>query len=699
MANEITAEFLCKQLTASRNREKAFRKKGRECSEIYEEKEPEAIPFNILYSNTETLAPALYNTTPRPQVTRRFKDPDPMAASASLFGKRALEYLIDNGYQNYETFDDVMKGIVLDSLVPGRGIPRVKYHADIERDDEGNPVKLNSEMVCVERWQWDRFLMGYAQKWIDVPWIAYEHCMTKQDLVDNFGKEKAELIEIKSAPETDDDDREAIPQEDRLSDAEAVTKVHEVWHKASRKIYWVSEDNTTVILREDEDPYQLVNFFDCPDQLKLFRRIKSLIPRQLYDFYRQQARELNDITRRMTSIVKQIRVRGCYDSTLGETLKKILSEDEDGAFVPAQNPAMMEMGSFEKAIWFLPIEKLAATYVQLAQQRQAVKQVIYEITGVSDILRGASVASETATAQEIKNQWGTLRLKRSQRLVSITARDILRIMLELAMTKLSESTLKQMTGLPFPTTEEKQQAVAQVQAMQQQMQLAQQMGVPPQQPNPEFEKIQKAASSPSMGELQALLADDKQRSYRVDIETNSTVDAEATEDKQDISELLNAIAQFMNGVAPMIEKGVMPFEAAKAMLMTIVRRYNFGPELESALEMMKAPQQQGNPEQQKQMEQQQKMLQQEQQKLMQERQALELQKQQAKMEMDAQRQALEMEKTFAIREIQQAAKFATKDQQLAIKSAEQSAANKIEGMLTKAAAQREGEEDGLHTES
>ena len=82
-------------------------------------------------------------------------------------------------------------------------------------------------------------------------------------------------------------------------------------------------------------------------------------------------------------------------------------------------------------------------------------------------------------------------------------------------------------------------------------------------------------------------------SYKIDIETNSTIDAEASQDKQDIAELLNGVSQFLNGVAPLVEKGLLPMDVAKGMLLTISRRFNFGSQLEEALEKMQPPQQKG----------------------------------------------------------------------------------------------------------
>ena len=197
------------------------------------------------------------------------------------------------------------------------------------------------------------------------------------------------------------------------------------------------------------------------------------------------------------------------------------------------------------------------------------------------------MASETATAQNIKNQWGTLRLKKLQKQVARYVRDCLRIMGEIAMTKFSQQTISQMTGLQFPTAEQK----AQAQALLQQAQASQVPGQPQQQPP---QQLIAMAQLPTWEDIMGLLANDLQRNYRIDVETNSTVDAEATEDKQNMGEFLNAIAQFMNGAAPLVQQGVLPFDAAKSILLAVTRRYRFGPEVEDDLKKMQPPQPQGN---------------------------------------------------------------------------------------------------------
>jgi hypothetical protein len=101
--------------------------------------------------------------------------------------------------------------------------------------------------------------------------------------------------------------------------------------------------------------------------------------------------------------------------------------------------------------------------------------------------------------------------------------------------------------------------------------------------------------APSWEDIEAILQNDVSLHYKTDIETNSTIDAEAAQDKQDISELLNAVSQFLNGVAPLVEQGILPVEVAKSMLLVVSRRFNFGSQLEDALNAMKAPEPKTDP--------------------------------------------------------------------------------------------------------
>lgn len=566
------------EIAAARKREKDWRKEGKRLLEIYGGEKKDQTPFNVLYSNTETLLPALYNSQPRPVVQRRFKDEDPLGKAAALAGQRVLEFGIDTNSEEYASFDDIMTDAVLDALLPGRGATRVKYDADIVDTPDAvgktTPV-VRYELVCYESIKWDRWIFGFAKKWKRVPWIAYEHDVTKEEAGKLFTAEVAGKLTYSPLEEVDSEDN-TQSRDDKTDEDRKVARVYEIWDRAGgEKVRFVAPTYHENYLKVDEDPLEITGFFPMPEPLRFLRKSNDQMPVALYMLYENQAKELNRITTRINKIVEAIKVRGIYagtDSALEDLLKK-----DDNTLVPAGEASAIFEGQMDKMIWLMPIEKLITVLQQLFIAREACKKVIYEITGISDILRGSSVASETLGAQEIKQQWGTMRLKRLQREVQRYARDLLRISLEIAAKKFSVHTFATMTGLPFPTV----QAQA---AAQSQIAIAQASGQPP---PPQAQAI---LAQPPWEKVLETLRDNTQRQYRIDIETNSTVDLEATEDQKNISDVMTAIAQFLNGVAPLIESGTMPFQVAQAMLLGIVRRFRFGPEIEDYIKSMQPPQ-------------------------------------------------------------------------------------------------------------
>lgn len=596
------------QISDALTREKKYRKIGHQCVGLYEAKDPSAVPFSILYANTETLAPAVYNARPIPIVQRRYKDPDPLGKAVADVSTRTLKYLVDTENADYDSFDDLMNPAVIDALVTNRGVTRFKYVAH----DEGS---YSPECVYGESVRWDKFFHGYARTWKKVPWIGFEWDMSEDEVRKNFPDKPIDFKNLSFSAEADEDgDRSESTQE--LKGVKLV-KVFEIWDKRSRKVFFFSPCYTKGPLREADDPLELSGFFPIPRPMNFLRRITTLVPIPLYEHYRSQAAELNEITRRLKAIIKAIRFRGAYNAAVDGIDKMLKAEDNE--LVPVENVQSMPDGTgMDKLIWTVPTNELATTAQSLYQQREAIKMTIYEITGISDILRGASVASETATAQNIKNQWGTLRLKKMQKEVQRYCREALAIMLEIASKRFEQQTFMKMTGAPYLTAGQKAE-VAQMQqmaAMTQQIGPAQMQppagpgappGMPPmagppmvaQQPPPAPPSLPPEISAlmeqPSWEEIYATLQNSVLASYKTDIETNSTIDAEAAQDKQDIAELMTAISQFLQGVSPLVEKGVLSMDLAKNMLLTICRRYNFGPQLEDSINLMKEPEAKADP--------------------------------------------------------------------------------------------------------
>lgn len=597
--------FWCQEIDDARKREKCFRKLARKVVSIYETDKKEDLPFNILYSNTETLQSALYNSTPRPSVNRRFKDEDPTAKVASKLVTRYLEYFIDSNDRDYSNFDEMMQSAVAEALVPGRGVTRFKYEAETETIPASEEIaedgtvttipeseKVVYETVCGEEIPWDRLSFGYAKRWSEVPWLAIEHFMSREDLVKNFGEEKGRAIKltVTEAVGGDKEDGEDSPPPKDLGEA-TLARVYEIWDKLEKEVIFICPEEKT-ILKTVPDPLQLSGFYPIPRPLVFGKKLSSLVPVPLYAYYEEQDKELNRITIRINKIVKALKVRGFYDSSL-QGIEKVLTA-ADNELLPAENVAALQDGkTLDKSIWLMPIEKLINVLQQLYLQRTQVKAIIYEITAIADIMRGASAASETLGAQQIKTQWGSLRLRRLQVESQRYVRDCLRIAGEIAFKHLSQETIMATVNLQLPTREQKAQAQGMIQQARQQYQaMAAQAQATGQQPPPQPQvppQAQAMLSLPAVEDVLELLKSDLHRNYKVDIETNSTIEADSAEEKKDVGEFLNALAQFLNGALPMVQSGMMPFDVVKEILGAVTRRFKFGVDIEDALKKMQAP--------------------------------------------------------------------------------------------------------------
>jgi hypothetical protein len=187
-----------KEISDAQKREKKYRQTARDCVKLYEAKNPDQTPFAILYSNTETLIPAVYNSTPIPIVQRRYKDADPNGKAVGEVSTRTLKFLLDTENQDYEGFDELIQPAVLDALITNRGLTRFRYVA--HEDDY-------QECVYGESVRWDKFFHGYARSWKKVPWIGFEWDMTKEELRKNFPK--ADLADLRNFVTDEDDDNES----------------------------------------------------------------------------------------------------------------------------------------------------------------------------------------------------------------------------------------------------------------------------------------------------------------------------------------------------------------------------------------------------------------------------------------------------------------------------------------------------------
>lgn len=547
MVDKVDPERYRKMLKMVTDREDVIREKWLKDEEntfpLYEGGRSAETPFNILYSNTEILVPNLFSSAPKPIVRRRFGET--RADNVAKASERMAEYCMDTNLSGYPEFVEAIEAAVLCAALPGQGQCRARVV-------DGLPL--------IDYVQHDEYIWGYAKRWEDVPWIAFRHNKTKDDLVSEFKLTEDEAVRVQVDESSDHKDK-----------GPATLPVYEVWNKKDRKIYFLCEAVEKILLQESEDVLKLSGFFPSGKPLRLVSTPASTMPRSMYNLYKAQAEELNRVTSRIKRITEAIQVKGIFDGTLPELENLFSNTDMENKLVAASNPGgMAREGGLDRHVWLIPVEKLITVLQTLYQIREQIKSTIYEILGIGDILRGVSAASETASAQQIKDKWGSLRIKKSRERVSAFVRWHVRALIELAATHTDEQVWAQVTGMQFPTSQEA--AIA-----------AQTTGQAP---------------AESWGTILGPLRDDGMRSYIIDIETNSTVDGDATEEKAEVADFMNALGQAVPAIEGLASQGPEGHAAAQALLTEICKRFRMGAELQSLLLQIK-PQEKGPTEEQK----------------------------------------------------------------------------------------------------
>jgi len=515
--------------------------------------------FAILWSNVQTLAPAIYAKRPVPEVSRRFNDPDPVGKVAADVLERALSYSLES----YD-FDGRMQLCRNDYLLAGRGqlwaryVPHIRTveGGDVDKaegveDQDGSDgsepgEEVEYEEALCDHVAWKDFLTNTTREWAETRWVSRRVFMTRGELKKRFGDKIGNAVPLDGADKKNEDGVDR----DGERDASKKAQVYEIWDITTRKAYWVSKSYPVECLDVRDDPLGLKGFFPCPPPLNATVGPDSTIPVPDYVQYQDQAEELDDLTQRIGKLQQALRMVGVYAGDENVTLQNMFTPGNENALIPIDAYDLFkEKGGIKGLIEWVPIDMVIQCLKGCYEARAQIIQDIYQITGLSDILRGDSDPNETATAQGIKAQWGSLRVRDRQKDVQRFARDAIEIKAEIIAEHFSINTLKAMTNVKLMTNEEKQAAQMQMQKQamiyQGQAQLAQAQGQqppPPPEPDPE---IMELLEQPSWEDVKELLANDAMRSFRIDIETDSTIEPDETAQKQAFTEYVGSITQLM----------------------------------------------------------------------------------------------------------------------------------------------------------
>lgn len=563
--------------------------------------------FNILWSNTQTLKPAVFSKTPTPIVERRFMDRDPAARLACEILERALKFQIE--VSSYRQSTDKA---VIDYLLPGMGQTWIRYEPSFEQvpieggeaDREGDPQavdedvdddlseasdsyeRLAYEKLCDDYVFYKDFLWGPARTWNDVPWVARRSYLTRAELEKAFG-DKGKKVTLDYTPDPDTADK----NDDRDIGSSKKAQVWEIWNKENRTVIFIAPGSPDLVLKEEDDPLRLEGFWPCPEPMFASQTNDTIVPVPDYVLYQDQAQELDDLTDRINKLTRAIKASGVYDASVPQ-LRRLLQEGLDNQLIPVdQWAALSEKGGVPGAISLLPMREIIEVLLRLYEARAQVKNDLFEITGMSDIVRGASEGGvKSATEQRIKGQYASMRLQSRQEVVAFFCRNKIAIMAEIIAEVFSPQTLMQMSGYEQRIFEAVEEAVEAVQPPQP----PQGQPLPPEQQQQlqaqfeaEKQRVAEQTRQEKLQEFEAaleILRSDKLRGFRIDIETDSTIQADAEMDKGAAVELFSSTLEGLGAAGPIVSQAPELLRPIGDMLMFAYRRFRVGRTMEAGLE-------------------------------------------------------------------------------------------------------------------
>lgn len=521
--------------------------------------------YNLFTTNTQILISTLYAKFPKPLVTREFEDPDDAVA-------RCAAQIVERNLivRTRDSFDLAMKHAIVDRLVPGMGVVWFRYDPTIVSEPapaqapqitppmpgqqpmgpQGTPPmptpgtgqlppaappqpgmpgappqappdpqmmdRLVNEEVATDYVHWKDFIWSPCRVWEECRWVGRKVKMTKADAAKRFGTQIADQLKYKKGMMGDTSN-----SADTVVDAEnqevMYATIVEIWCKRSRQVYWVSSGFPTC-LDVKPDPFQLPNFWPTPRPMFGLLATSTTIPRPDYLMIQDQYKELDQINNRISYLQKAVKVVGVYDKTQKE-IGRIFTEGMDNVMIAADNFSQFaEKGGFKGMIDFIPVMDIVNAIAKLREYRSDLVAQIYELTGISDIMRGATKASETLGAQQLKAQYGSVRLQYLQMEVSSFVEEALdiksRIMIKMyqPQTLIARSNIQMTPDAPF---------------VQQAIQLLQSQMMP----------------------------------YRIEVHADSMAVPEFNAERDARMQYLRAVAEFLTAIGPMAQQspGSLPY--------------------------------------------------------------------------------------------------------------------------------------------
>ena len=479
--------------------------------------------LNLFNANITTQRAMLFGKLPEVDIARANDDfDDDTARVATIMLKRLLQNDIGTPNDNYS---ETLKMNLDDRLIAGLGVGRVRYEFDkhertvaaqismegkVQAEGYSEDV-IDDERAPIDYVHWRDFAWSPARTWAEVRWVGFRAHLTRDQLKERFGDELGKKIPL-TMSQLSKDENMWVEKDDPKQDAWSRAEIWEIWDKASRTVYWLCKGYDT-LLDEKKDPLGLMGFFPIPKPMASNITTSAYMPIPDFVVAQDLYNEVDKLETRISLITEAVKVVGVYDKS-AEGIKRLMIEGVENDLIPVDNWAMWaEKGGMKGMIDWLPFESIAGVLAQLIARRDDVKALLYEITGMSDIMRGAQAAggAVTATERSLQARFASVRIQALQDEFANYATDLIRLRAEVISKHFSPETIIRQSN------------------------------------------IERTVDAELAPEAIKLIKDSTDLVWRVTVKPESVAMVDYAQLKEERTSYITALATFMQSAAPLIE--------------------------------------------------------------------------------------------------------------------------------------------------
>lgn len=549
--------------------------------------------YDLFWSSIEVLKPAIYSKTPQVIARPRYSD----ANATDKMAAELIERVVNSEFERNHIHEDLL--LVRDDLaLMNRGVLWATLC------DDGDEQSIVNEWIDRED-----FVHDPVRAWRDNGMAARRCWMTMDEFKDRFDnwEDFVGRIFFGLSPNSDN----GIDGISSFDPNETPDKaaIWEVWLKHENRVVWVASGCDEFI--DEDDPYiKLADFFPCPKPAygTLIRR--SLVPQPDYVRYAPHLNQINILTKRIYDLLDRVRAIGFFagGGDVGTAVQASMDQldETSGMLIPIPGAALTASGGAANAISWLPMDVIANTITGLIEARAQLFADFDRLSGISDIMRGETEASETLGAQRLKGQYGSVRVKDKCNEIIRVARDAARITAEIICENYSQKELLHIAQMDIPTRSEVDKKIKELEksARDEMMSLTEDMPedpsqIPPEQAEQMQAQLQEAqkqiehkyaplfqqlASAVVIEDVMKLIKDERGRSLIIDVETDSTVMTDEMAERQTRAEFMGAFSGALAATQPLMAAGEKAAKLAGAVFKFGLGGFGTNRELEAALD-------------------------------------------------------------------------------------------------------------------